>query len=90
VLGRVALAKGALGEAERHLTEALRTFDAIRARFEAGRSFLFLADLAGVRGDREAATAHLRAAHALFTVLRCPRLVERVEALARELGGVSL
>jgi tetratricopeptide (TPR) repeat protein len=90
VLGRVALAKGALGEAERHLTEALRTFDAIRARFEAGRSHLFLAGLAGARGDREAATAHLRAAHALFTVLRCPRLVERVEALARELGGVSL
>jgi tetratricopeptide (TPR) repeat protein len=86
VLGRIVQAEGTLNEAERHLTEALRTFASIHARFEMGRTHLFLGALAATRGDREAATANLGDAHALFSVLRCPRHVERVEMLARELG----
>ncbi len=84
VLGRVAHAEGELAEAERCLADALRILDAIQARFEAGRTSLFLASLAGARGDRGAAAASLQEAHARFSALGVPRYVERAEALARE------
>jgi tetratricopeptide (TPR) repeat protein len=87
VLGRVAHAERALPEAEQRLAEALRTLDAIQARFEAGRTCLFQAALAGARGDRDAAVASLQEAHARFSALGVPRYVERAEALAREAGA---
>ena len=86
-LGRIAQAEGALPEAEKYLTDALRALNSIRARFEVGRTRLFLASLAAVRGDRGAAAANLREAHSLFRTLRIPKYVERAEELAREFGA---
>jgi tetratricopeptide (TPR) repeat protein len=87
VLGRIAQAQGALPEAEKYLTDALQTLDSIQARFEVGRTHLFLASLAAARGDRGAAAANLRQAHSLFRTSRSPKYVERVEKLAREFGA---
>ena len=70
-------AEGALPEAKKYLTDALRALNSIRARFEVGRTRLFLASLAAVRGDRGAAAANLREAHSLFRTLRIPKYVER-------------
>ena len=84
--GRVALAAGRLDEAERALRAALDTFTAIEARAQAARSRLPLGELHAARGDRDAAAAELRAAHNLFTQMRAPRMVERVDRLAAALG----
>ncbi len=81
-LGRIALASGHLPEAERCLDEALRTFEAIGARFEVGRTHIDLAELARVREGPPAAAAHAAKARALFQTLRVPRYVERAERLA--------
>jgi class 3 adenylate cyclase/tetratricopeptide (TPR) repeat protein len=89
VLGRVAQADGALAEAERHLTGALEAFVSTSARFEMGRTHLFLASLVHARGDRDAAGTHLEEAHALFRALRVPKYVEWAERLAREFGAPS-
>ena len=86
-LGRIAQAEGALPEAKKYLTDALRALNSIRARFEVGRTRLFLASLAAVRGDRGAAAANLREAHSLFRTLRIPKYVERAEELTREFGA---
>lgn len=89
VLGRTAQAEGQLAEAERHLQEALRTLSAIGARFEVGRTHLFLASLAHVQERRELVAAYVSEARSLFLTLRAPKYLDRTEHLARELG-VSL
>jgi len=87
VLGQIALAGGAIDEAESQLTEARQTFESIGAEFEVGRVHLAPADLAGRRGDRERVRTHLGLAGGIFERLRVPRDVERADRLARELLG---
>jgi tetratricopeptide (TPR) repeat protein len=86
LLGRVAQARGRLAEAEDHLTEALRAFSAIPARYEVARTQLLLGELAHARGTRDAASAHLQEAYALFTALRVPHFTEYTAKLANQLG----
>lgn len=83
-LGRIAQARESLSEAETNLTEALRTFESVEARFEQARTHLSLADLARVRRDPDGISRHLQEALRVFTCLRIPKYVERAEALARE------
>jgi tetratricopeptide (TPR) repeat protein len=85
-LGLVDQAEGALAAARSHLDEALRTFVAVEARFEAGRTHLHLAALAHEQGDPEAARTHLADARAVFVALGLPMHVERAQQLARRLG----
>ena len=79
VLGRVAQAQGALPEAERHLGDALSAFLSVKARFEEGRTRLFLASLGHALGNPEAVASHLKEARTLFETLRVPKYMARVE-----------
>jgi hypothetical protein len=56
------------------------------ARFELGRTHLALAALAQHQHDREAASAHITAAHRLFIALCVPMYVERTMQHAQALG----
>jgi tetratricopeptide (TPR) repeat protein len=85
-LATVAQAVGSLDEAEVHLDEALRTFDAIEAPFQVARTRLLLAALAHQRKDREMAGSHLREAFEQFRRLGATRYVDRTEAIARDYG----
>ncbi len=89
-LGRLALAKGVLLDAESHLNQARETFTFVQSRYELGRTHLDLAALARAQGNREAVATHLRAAHQLFTVLKVPRYIEKTEQLAKEFGVAPL
>lgn len=84
VLGRIAMATGAVSEAAMYLQEALQTFGAIPARFEVGRTHLALAELAHAQGNREALGAHLDEARALFRALQVPKYIARTESLAEQ------
>jgi class 3 adenylate cyclase/tetratricopeptide (TPR) repeat protein len=86
VLGRIAQARNALGEAGRHLTTAREIFASVQSRFELGRTDLELASLAHSRGNHEAAAANLREAHSLFETLEVPKYAERTEQLAVGFG----
>jgi tetratricopeptide (TPR) repeat protein len=88
-LGRIALASRAYSEAEDQFNQALATFVAVSAAFEAGRTHLALADLAQVQGDIAGAAVHLSEAHMMFTALGVPVYAERTREVARKLG-VSL
>ena len=83
-LGRIAIARGALSEAEINLLQALDTFRSIEARAEAARTHVTLAELARVRSDPDGIDRHLTEALRLCTALAIPRYTERIEALARE------
>jgi class 3 adenylate cyclase/tetratricopeptide (TPR) repeat protein len=85
-LGRIALARDALSEAESHLGEALRSLDAMGARFDAACVLLSLAESAGRGGEAQVCDARLAEALSRFDELRTPRYVERARALAAELG----
>lgn len=87
VFGRIAQSEGLLLEAGRHLTEAMRTFVQTGARFEIGRTHLFLASVAHAQGAREAAAAQLNEAHAVFRALPASKYAERTEQLAREFAA---
>jgi hypothetical protein len=87
-LGHIALASGALTEAERYLNEALATFAAMSAHFEVGRTHLALAELAQGQNSREAATLHVTEAHHLFITLRVPAYVQRTVHYASHYGLV--
>ena len=87
-LGRIAQARGAYAEAEAHLTAARETFAAIRSRYELGRTYLDLASLARLQGNREALVTNLRAAHDLFRTLRVEKYVRLAAHLARQFGVV--
>ncbi len=86
VLGRIAQANGMLADATTHLTEALYTFTALEARFEAGRTHLDLAAVAYAQGHRPATTAHLVQAQAVFQTLQVPKYVARAAHCARAYG----
>lgn len=88
-VGRLALATGKLEDAEAALERALRTFLDIEARAQVARSHLPLAEARAARGDKDAAASDLRTAWELFMAMRVPRLVERTQRLAEQLG-VSL
>jgi tetratricopeptide (TPR) repeat protein len=83
VLGRCALAHGALDEAAARLDGARATFGAIEARFEVGRTLMASADVARARGDDDGATTALKEARQNFEELDVRRYVERVAALTR-------
>jgi hypothetical protein len=68
-LGIIAHAEGHRAGALRYLTEALQTFQATGSRFDAARTHLELAKLAGEDGQRADAAAHRRAARRLLTAL---------------------
>ena len=85
-LGHIAQARGALGDAEDHLGEALRAFEAVEAGFEIARTRFDLAALWRARGRRDARAAHLAEAHRHFRALEPPRWVERAEERARDWG----
>jgi hypothetical protein len=70
-------AGGALSEAERHLKDALGTFESVQARYDVGRTHLDLAALAHAQGDRKAAAAHRDEARRVFEALKIPKYVER-------------
>jgi DNA-binding NtrC family response regulator/tetratricopeptide (TPR) repeat protein len=83
-LGRIAITRGALSEAESNLLLALDTFNSIEASAEAVRTHVTLAELARVRSDSDGINRHLTEALRLCTALSIPRYTERIEALARE------
>jgi tetratricopeptide (TPR) repeat protein len=87
VLGRIALAQGALTEAKRYLDEAVGTLGSVGARFELARTRLEFAALADAQGDRKNTMAHLKEAHSIFTALQAPRYVERAEKLLEFFGN---
>ena len=89
LLGRVAVAEGALTDAAALLAQARDVFVSIDAPHEVGRTELALAELARAQKDAEACRAHASHARALFRQLRVPRYVERTERLAAG-WGVSL
>jgi tetratricopeptide (TPR) repeat protein len=82
VLGRLAWAEGALGEADGRLREAVAGFTAVPAPFEEGRTHLALAELAHARGDRAGRDVHLGSAQARFEALGARVYLGRVAALA--------
>jgi tetratricopeptide (TPR) repeat protein len=85
-LGRIAQDRGALGDAEDHLQEALRAFEAVEAAFEVARTRFDLAALAHARGQPGVRAAHLAEAGRHFRTLGVPHWVERVEQHARTWG----
>jgi tetratricopeptide (TPR) repeat protein len=85
-LGRIALAEGALAEAETRLQDALATFISMQARFEMGRTHLALSELAEVQDHRERVAVHLTEAYHLFKTLHVPPYVTYTEQRAHELG----
>ena len=89
VLGQIAQANGALTEAHTLLGDALDTFVAIQSRFEAGCTYLALAELAHAQGNRDAATVHANNAHALFMALKTFKYVEWTQQFASK-GGLVL
>jgi transcriptional regulator with AAA-type ATPase domain/tetratricopeptide (TPR) repeat protein len=85
-LGHIALARGAHGDAEEHLREALRAFEMVEAAFEVARAHWDLAAFSRAQ-ERSAPTArHLAEAYRLFRALGLPRWIERAESHAREWG----
>jgi len=83
-LGRIAQEEGNAEAAAAWLHEALESFRSIQAPFEAARTRLDLARLAG-RGSA-AAAMELGEARRIFTGLRLPGYVEKAERLAAELA----
>jgi class 3 adenylate cyclase/tetratricopeptide (TPR) repeat protein len=77
VLGGIARADGQPGEAERWLTEALSTFEAVQSRFDTARTHLALAELADYRRQPARAAAHREAAGPVLTELGLPTGVAR-------------
>ena len=85
-LGHIAHARGALGDAQDHLHEALRAFEGAEAEYEIARTHLDLAELARARGDASA-PAHLAEAGGRLRALGVTNWTERVEALTRAWGA---
>jgi tetratricopeptide (TPR) repeat protein len=86
VLGRLACAEGALGEADARLRDAVAGFAALPAPFEEGRTHLLLAEVADARGDAAGRDSHLGTAHARFVALGARVYVGRATALAAAAG----
>jgi predicted ATPase len=86
MLGRIALARGALTEAETHFQEVLQLHTTTERRSRVGDLALDLARLAHAQGNPQAVATHLHEALTLFSALRLPRWVEYTTQLASELG----
>jgi len=80
-LGAIARAGGDQGEAERWLNEALRTFETVESRFDAARTYLALAGLAGEQQQPASAAAHRQAAGRLLSQLGLPTGIARGQQL---------
>ncbi len=89
VLGRIAEAQGTPAESQEHLRNALQSFVSVNARFEMGRTHLFLASLDYCQGNREVAAFQLNEARSLFEVLRVPKYKKRAEELSRTQAGTG-
>ncbi|MGW0842502.1 ATP-binding protein [Streptomyces sp. NPDC002787] len=91
LLGRSALLRGELDEAEPLLSEALADLGAVGAEAEMARALHLLADVAEGRGDRTLARERCRQALALATVANQPgqadELRERLRSLAEDEGA---
>lgn len=81
VLGRIALARKAVKEAENYLVKSYDTFAAIQSRFELAKTLIALAELACNRGNEEAMEMYLQEARFLFTVLRAQKHIEKAGEL---------
>ena len=86
-LGRIAHAARDREGAETWLNQALESFRSIQAPFEMARTRLELALVAGA-GTTEAGR-HLAEARRMFSELRLPRFVEKVERLSGKLATVG-
>jgi class 3 adenylate cyclase/tetratricopeptide (TPR) repeat protein len=86
-LGRVALAEGDAGEAERCLIESAAAFAAVGAQYEEARSRLDLAVLHRDLGRREAGARELERAGRLLRGLGATRYDAILGALATDLGA---
>ncbi len=86
VLVRIALRRGALAEAESHLTGALDGFVAGHGDFEVARTHLALAKVGHRRGQSQVAAAHLEQAHAIFARLDIAHYLHRTTSLAAAFG----
>src|SRR5262249_10124745 len=86
VLGKSALARGALAEADACLGEALATFERLPAMSMVACVRLLLAELAHAGADATTVRAHLQTARHLFSQAAVPTLVKRTEELAKRLG----
>jgi tetratricopeptide (TPR) repeat protein len=86
-LGRIARAAGDRDEAEKWLTEAVESFNAIEAPFEVARTRLELALASGAGSD--GAARQLGEARRIFRDLRLPFYVEKTDRLAGELAPVT-
>jgi tetratricopeptide (TPR) repeat protein len=88
-LGRIARARGALGEAEGHLEGARQVFHSIGAAYEAARTLLDLAVTTSALGRLDVAAAHLTAAQQAFSDLRVPFYAAHAVKLANNLLGAA-
>jgi tetratricopeptide (TPR) repeat protein len=86
ILGRIAMARGALDAAGTHLKESRRVFESIEARHEVARTRLDLAAVAHATGQAGQAREHLEQALAWFAEHDLPTHVDRARALAAGLG----
>jgi tetratricopeptide (TPR) repeat protein len=88
-LGRIAQARGMLGEAEQAYSEALTAFAAMSAHYELGRTYLDFASLTATQGNQTATLAHLNAAHALFKSMQLPQYVQRIASMLQSQGALG-
>ena len=86
-LGQVSLARGAFGPAIEALREAVRTWQATDAPYEAARARVSLAEAFLGSGDRDEATMELGAAVAAFERLGAGPEAAKATALLRSAGA---
>ena len=84
-LGRIALARGISGEAERRLSQALATFTQCGAAFEVARTQADLAALFANKLESKAARDHLAAALTGFRTARAPKRIAEARRNAHAL-----
>jgi class 3 adenylate cyclase/transcriptional regulator with XRE-family HTH domain/tetratricopeptide (TPR) repeat protein len=80
-MGRVERASGNLADSERWLTDALKTFETVQSRFDVGRTYLDLADLARAQRQPVRVAAHLAEAEQRFAELDLPDYLAHVKAV---------
>lgn len=84
-LGRVALARGAFGEALGRLERAMEAFERLKRAQEAARTALYRAEALWRSGETGRARAELGRARERFGAMRADRDAERADRLLREL-----
>ncbi len=86
-LGAAIGACGRFSEAEAHLTEALRMFEAMQAAFESARTRLSLAELAAASGELDAAARQAAEVEQALGRLDAPAYAARARRLRERLAG---